>query len=236
MHLIRLGSSVTLALFASACATSPDTVVFVTKTSIGVDVEQQTPGVSVAYDRVEGYLAPRYSGDKIPAVYASFNSNGEVYNRDVRHVYATGRAAKAIAANQALLARLDKTNKVHNLASFPAVPESRPEIASKPGEKAQKTMFFGTSTTIGLKIATADLTGDTFTFGVKRKEMSVIPSNGDPDDFPSVIASPPTWKPSCLPLPRLARKKTSWTSGSSSRQGPPRKQLRTMASSIISST
>lgn len=188
MHPLWPSSTTLLAVFLSGCATPPNTVVFVTKTSFGVDVEQQTPGVSIAYDRVEGYIAPRYHNEKIPAVYASFNSNGEIYNRDVRHVYATGKAARDIASNQARLARLDTSNKLYNVANFTA-PNTAPEqktVATTPEPK--RSMFFGTSTTIGLKLASADLSGDTFVFGVKRKEMSIIPTDGDPDNFPSVIA------------------------------------------------
>jgi len=186
MHPIRTSSTFALATLLAGCAVAPDTVVFVTKTSMGIDVEQHTPGASIAYDRVEGYIAPRYTDDKIPDVYASFNSNGAVYNRDVRHVYATGKAAKAIAKNQSLLARLDTTNTTYSLASFPDIdPPKEPKSASV---EPKRSMFFGTSTTIGLKLASADLSGDTFVFGVKRKEMSIIPTNGDPGNFPSVIA------------------------------------------------
>ena len=46
-------------LLLTGCASRLDTVVFVTKTSLGVDVEQTPPTASIAYDRVEGYFGPR---------------------------------------------------------------------------------------------------------------------------------------------------------------------------------
>lgn len=188
MRRIAISSALFLAFLLTGCAVAPDTVVFVTKTSIGVDAESTTPGMSIAYDRVEGYVAPRYETNKIPAVYASFNSNGEVYNRDVRHVYATGKAAKIISANQAKLARLDSTNNMPMLANAAPAIASTPEGSPIDHTKPTRLMFFGTSTTIGLKVSPSTLGGDNFVFGIKRKEMSIIPTVGDPDNFPSVIA------------------------------------------------
>ena len=85
-------------LIALACAaltgcTTPDAVLFVTDTSIGINVESKPPTVSVAYDRTEGFVGPRYDNGAIPPVVASLQTGGNVFNPKIRQVYATGTAA-----------------------------------------------------------------------------------------------------------------------------------------------
>ena len=153
-----------IALFLSACASGPNTVVFVTKTSLGVDVEQTPPTASIAYDRVEGYFGPRYDTGAVPPVVASFTTNGQLLNRDVQQVYATGDAARLLA------------NPAAQVLADPALTGS------------VKPMFFGTSTTLGVKIGyEAGGSTSTFTLGYKRKELSVIPVTQGV--FPSVLAT-----------------------------------------------
>lgn len=158
----RLG--LLFALLLTACASGPNTVVFVTKTSLGVDVEQTPPTASIAYDRVEGYFGPRYDSGAVPPVVASFTTNGQLLGRDVKQVYATGDAARLLAN--------------------PSAP-----IAADPALTGDvKPMFFGTSTTLGVKIGyEAGGSTSTFTLGYKRKELSVIPVTQG--IFPSVLAT-----------------------------------------------
>lgn len=153
-----------ISLFLTACASGPNTVVFVTKTSLGVDVEQTPPTASIAYDRVEGYFGPRYDTGAVPPVVASFTTNGQLLNRDVQQVYATGDAARLLA------------NPAAQVLADPALTGS------------VKPMFFGTSTTLGVKIGyEAGGSTSTFTLGYKRKELSVIPVTEGV--FPSVLST-----------------------------------------------
>ena len=153
-----------ISLYLTACASGPNTVVFVTKTSLGVDVEQTPPTASIAYDRVEGYFGPRYDTGAVPPVVASFTTNGQLLNRDVQQVYATGDAARLLA------------NPAAQVLADPALTGS------------VKPMFFGTSTTLGVKIGyEAGGSTSTFTLGYKRKELSVIPVTEGV--FPSVLST-----------------------------------------------
>lgn len=159
---IPLGLVVALSL--AGCASAPDTVVFVTKTSLGIDVEQTPPTASIAYDRVEGYFGPRYETSAVPPVLAVFTTNGQLLGRDVKQIYATGNAARLLADPSV------------------AIPPE-PPLA---GER--KPMFFGTSTTVGVKVGyEPGGSTTTFTVGYKRKELSVIPVTDGA--FPSVLAS-----------------------------------------------
>jgi hypothetical protein len=162
-----------LAVLAAAalagCASPGDHVIFVTKTSLSlVDVDGTPPSVSFAYDRVEGYLGPRFENGSVPPVIAKISSNGNLLGRDIKQYYATGTAANKLAG--------DECNETS---------EDNLEGNSAP-------MFFGTATTLGIKIGFTASTPD-FILGYRRKEMSVIPiGTTDPNGakthhYPSVI-------------------------------------------------
>ena len=125
----------------------------------------------MAYDRVEGYTAPRYANGEIPPVVASIKSDGGIFNPRIRQIYATGEAAEIVISGE------PQTGKPQRLQ----------------GEKA--LMFFGTSTTTGLKVTFTTGLPDSVSFGYKRKEFSYIPlatvGTGDAqrDVYPSILAS-----------------------------------------------
>ena len=48
-----------------------DQVIFITKTSVGIDADTTLAAVSIAYDRTDGYLGPRYEDGSIPPVVSS---------------------------------------------------------------------------------------------------------------------------------------------------------------------
>jgi hypothetical protein len=156
-----------LTAFAAALAglagCSSSNVMFVTKTSFGIDVTTQPMAANIGYDRFEGYFGPRFDTGAVPPVAANFETNGELLGRAVRQVYATGEAARMAT----------------RAASAPA---SSPELSGK-----HKVMAFNTGTTIGLKLGFGVAATDTLTFGYKRSEASIIPvTNGV---FPAVLAT-----------------------------------------------
>lgn len=156
--------SIVFPLLMTACASSPSTVVFVTKTSIGIDVEQTPPSATIAYDRVEGYVGPRFENGAVPPVLATFTTNGQLLGREVKQVFATGNAAQLLA---------------NPLAGAVTEPDLKGSF---------KPLFFGSSTTLGLKIGfDASGSSSSFTLGYKRKELSVIPVTEA--FFPSVLAT-----------------------------------------------
>lgn len=156
-------------LALAGCA-SPDHVLFVTKTSIGIDFDSKPATASIAYDRIEGYIAPRYANGEIPPVVASVKSDGKIFNPEIRQIYATGDAATIATGGKA-----------------PA--------RNRPMKGARELMFVGTTTTTGLKVGFTTGLPDSFVFGFKRKEFSYIPlatvGTGDKahDVYPSVLAS-----------------------------------------------
>jgi len=163
MRKLNAGCVAALAVLLSGCA-STDSVTFLTKTSLGVDVSSQPAAAQIGYDRFEGYIGPRFDNGAVPPVVASFETNGQLLDRQVRQVYATGRAAEI-----ATLASAGNNQQ------------------SKPLEGRHQVMFFSTGTTVGLKLGFGSTATDAFTFGYKRREISVIPITQG--QFPSVLAT-----------------------------------------------
>lgn len=159
--LLSVLSSVCAVLAITGCAS--ENVVFITKTSFGIDVSSEPSSVNLGYDRFEGYIGPRFESGAVPAVAASFETNGKLFDRVVKQVYATGEAARVVTSA--------------------GLPNSSPQLSG-----SHKVMMFSTGTTTGLKIGFgASGATDVFTLGYKRREASVIPiTNGQ---FPSVLAS-----------------------------------------------
>lgn len=157
----------------SGCA-HPNRVLFFTKTSIGIDADTTPPTATISYDRIDGYLGPRYDSGAVPPVLASIQSDLAIFAPKIKQVYATGQAANNATSTEV----------------------NAPQYLPLSGKK--ELMFFGTSTTTGLKVGfTPNGAPNSVTLGYKRKEISVIPlqtikcpnSDLECDTFPSVLAS-----------------------------------------------
>jgi hypothetical protein len=176
-----------LALFLLAGCADPNSVLFVTASSIGIDVDTKPPTASIAYHRVEGYIGPTYQNGGLPAAVASLQTGGTVFDPRIRQVYATGAAA-----NNAVGEPLPPGPGAAN-GQQPVEPP--PELSGDPKQK--RLAFFGSTTTLGLKVSFEN--GgypDSLTLGYKRKELSFLPvaSTARPDGttvdvYPSVLAS-----------------------------------------------
>lgn len=193
----RISIGVALAILAG-CAAAPDNVVFVTSTSIGINVDNTAASASFAHDRVEGYFSPRYKGKATPPVYADLETNGSLINRKIKQVYATGDAAKTVlglnedanapATDQAILKKtfLQQDDASSNNTKV----DDKAKESTEDGLAPDKTvLFFGTNTTAGFKVGFGATAINTFVFGYKRNEMSVIPAGAKASDYPSVLAS-----------------------------------------------
>jgi hypothetical protein len=136
-------------LMLAAC-NNPDTAVFVTSSSIGINVDSKPPTASVAYDRVEGFIGPRFENGGAPSVVASMETAGTVFNPQIRQTYATGAAANIATGGK--------------------------DEGTKDLQGPRRLMFFGTGTTLGFKVGfSPEGAPDSVVLGYRRKEISVIP-------------------------------------------------------------
>lgn len=152
----------------ASCATATNRATFVTKTSFSIlDADSTPPSISIAYDRFEGYVGPRFDDGTVYPVAGFVETDGTFFNRGLRQVYAGGDAARIVTAQPGV----------------PLVLQPR-SAASAP---ADQVLVFATATSLGLKVSFAEATPASFTLGYKRKEASVVPV--DQLRQPSVMAS-----------------------------------------------
>ena len=188
----RLASAACMALSLGGCANNPANVVFVTKASLGIDVEATAQSASFAYDRIEGYIAPRYADNDVPAAYASFATNGKLMARKIKQTYATGAAARLVSAQQPAtpVTPAPATAKaLYRNVAYDSGADAPVAAAPATTTIEPKAMFFGTGTVMGIKLGFGPTSIDSFTLGFKRKELSIIPSSDTDHSFPSVLAS-----------------------------------------------
>ena len=183
------------ALVLFGCASPQETATFVTKTSFSlVDVDSTPASVSIAYDRIEGYVGPRFVDGSVFPVASVLETRGTGFDRAIKQVYATGEAARIVTAmdppaggSGAIAASAAAASAAIGGAALP--PAGAASAAGGGSATDNKVMFFGTGTVVGLKIGFLDGTPlpSSFVLGYKRKELSVIPV--DKDRQPSVIAT-----------------------------------------------
>lgn len=152
----------------ASCATGIDHATFVTTTSFSiVDADSTPASISVAYDRFEGYVGPRFDDGSVYPVAGFVETDGTFFNRGLRQVYAGGDAARIVTAQPGAPA-----------ASQPASAASAP---------VDRVLVFATATSLGLKVSFTEAVPSSFTLGYKRKEASIVPV--DRWRQPSVLAS-----------------------------------------------
>lgn len=169
-----------VAVATLAGCSDPNHVLFFTNSSLGINFDSKPATANVAYDRTEGFIGPRFENGGTPPAVASMETDGNLFNPMVRQTYATGAAAVGATTGQ--------------------VPSDAPKgLAGAPDKR--KLMYFGTTTTLGLKVGFAAAGAgapapDSFLFGFRRKEASIIPiaEHVEKDGttkgvYPSVLAS-----------------------------------------------
>ncbi|MFT5446642.1 MAG: hypothetical protein ACI9DC_001812 [Gammaproteobacteria bacterium] len=155
----RVCCFVALASLLGGCA-SPDRVMFVTDTELGVGYDAAVGNVYIGSDRNELVIGPAYPDTgALPPVYARMQSNASIFDPKVKQLYATGKASEIATGT----------------ASNGQTPVSKAPQLSGP----RRLMVFGTSTNVGLKVnfasALATAVPTAVNFGYKRQEFSLIP-------------------------------------------------------------
>jgi len=177
-----------LCIFLFGCSDlGKKNVFFVTKTSLGVDVDSKPPTIDIGYDRKEGTVAPVFENGQVLSQMAAFSTQQGLINQAAGQSFATGNAAelmsKYLMSNAALattdIISIDEVNHTHKL--------------TRKGD-AQR-YFFGTDTSFGLKVSLGVETGgipDSLSLGYKRKEVAYVPLTEESKDSGGVEVSLPS--------------------------------------------
>lgn len=183
---------VLLAALSQGCAIGYDSLLFFTKTNVGVDVDSTPPTAEVSIARREGVIEPTFEGGKTPSVLSSFSSDSSGlwrgFSSDIGMAFATGDAAYAMAKlydedtptdgqkvkdreyDSAIL--LDKEPKGGMLGDFLGLG------TNLYGAGKMNPLLFGTDSCLGLKAAWSGQNAiypSTVKFGFNRKEFAWAP-------------------------------------------------------------
>jgi len=185
------GPAITLfiAFLWAGCA-SKDSTLFVTKTSFGVDFDAKPPTMDVGYSRKEGTIAPKFEDGNVIPQMASFHGRAGV----IGNVFIGAAQSFAVGEPSVIMAKY-----MGNPNAKPAVKDviDAAELAGPhlvTGRLSQpKRYFFGTDTSLGVKVGLAAETGgvpDSLSVGWKRKELAYVPLTRTGSDATMQIAVP----------------------------------------------
>lgn len=163
-------------LLTAACGHNE--AVFVTSTSIGLNADATQQGLSIAYERFDGFIGPTDENGHTPPVVGFIESNQSVLRPEVKQVYATGEAALDVTVPDAgLQARQDALLNDQN--------------DTIQGER--RVAFFAVEQTTGFKVRFNPTTiVESVQVGYNRTEASFLPLVADKDGvarYPSTLAS-----------------------------------------------
>jgi hypothetical protein len=188
----RLAAVAVVALALGGCAFGYNRVLFVTKTNAGFEATTTPPTIQLDIARTEGVIAPQFQrGTKLP-VMASFRFQNEgFFSPAVGSAFTTGDAALTMAglyadptpgnwqARMKLLTDKDSpTDSTLSLAREPTLPKIFGLFPLTFQQADVRPVFFGTDTSLGIKIAWSGATGefpDSARFGYNRTELALVP-------------------------------------------------------------
>ena len=148
-----------------------DNILFLTKTSLGVDVDSKPLTFDVGYDRKEGVIGPVMEKGRIHTNMSSFHTKVGIVNQAIGQSFSTGQAATLMSKYIASSARPEPTKFIPDNEIFNKVNE-----LDVPLEK--KRYVFVTDTSFGFRVNFGMETGglpDALSLGYKRKEMAFVP-------------------------------------------------------------
>lgn len=179
-------------LFVTGCVAGYNSLIFATKTNVGLVVDTKPPEVNIDIGRYEGLLAPTYEAGKTPPVMASFrfDSNKGFLSNYIGSTFTTGDASVAMARlydapdgpeigkakawdNDATQWRSleNKFDSTVDLALEPKMPFFVPK--EEPG--AVRPVLFATDTSMGFKVSwsgTNSAMPDYLRLAYQRRELA----------------------------------------------------------------
>lgn len=173
----------------SGCAIGYNSILFVTKSNFGVDVDTHPPTADIGINRFEGTISPVFEGGQPPPVLSSFRPESKaLFSGNVSQTFATGDAAHIMAilfASENPCSSFDAAggfqacDKILDVLSSKIKVQKEPELKFGSLQKNDvKPVFFGTSTGVGMRLVWTGMNAqfpDEFHFGYKRKEIAIAP-------------------------------------------------------------
>lgn len=164
-----------IAVLSVGCV-GKDRILFVTKTSLGIDIDTQPPTLDISYSRKEGTVSPEFNGKVLPQEASFGNEVGFINlfpNTALGQSFATGNAALLLTKYLGTPAK----PHVENLIEENEILNEEPSRVAGTLADA-RPYFFGTDTGLGIRVTFDPETGylpNSFQLGYKRKEAACVP-------------------------------------------------------------
>jgi hypothetical protein len=175
----------------SGCKVGYSRLLFATKSNVGLDIDTTPPTLEVSIARREGVIAPSFEDGKTPPVMASFGvkTRGLSLLLGASSTMAGGDAATTMAhlfvqdtpdnklmkyPSELCLSRKPEAKRFKSMRKIPTISKDTTTSPVNP-------FFFGTDTSLGVKLAWSGMTSaipDTVRIGFSRKELAYAPITG----------------------------------------------------------
>jgi hypothetical protein len=163
-----------LSVLMLGCSMGKENILFITKTSLGVDIDSKPPTLDIGYTRKEATLSPKFEGGVLPQM-ASFKTDIGFVNTAVGQSFATGNAALLMSKYMGMNSKpADRTADI----SISEIQDNNKDSWVKGSTSKSERYFFGTDTSFALKVTFGLETGgypDSLSLGYKRKEVAFVP-------------------------------------------------------------
>lgn len=178
---MRLGSVFVAAALLSGCV-GLDTVLFTTKTQVGIDGDLMPATLDFGYARTELVVQPAFERGKTFPVLSSAEVEGGLLTFGSKQSFATGDAAIVMSKKLTDSGDYDLNNdatRIKNsdyldegeIRTLPFVSGDKPKLFPK-----RRPLFFGTKTNFGLHVEfTAENAPTAVHVGYRRKELAIAP-------------------------------------------------------------
>lgn len=168
-----------------------NSILFVTKTSIAVDIDTNPPTFDVGYGRYEGSIAPVVKDGQVLPLLSSISADTGISS----NVFGSGVAQNFGVGNAAII--------MSQYLGSPSNPSENSrsgfnEIVASPAKvngsvTTGRRYFFGTKTTVGFTTSFAaerGFTPDSISLGYKRKEFAYVPIRQNGSSGSETLAIP----------------------------------------------
>lgn len=191
------------------CAIGYDSILFATKSNMGVDFDTAPPNLEVAISRQEGVIEPVFENGQTVPVMASFSSKANAFSKfflGVSSTFSTGEAAFTMSKlyNEPTLAKTE-ASPTYNKVALTKKPVAHNIFGNEKTKYIDldaenvRPVLFGTDTSLGIKVKWSGATAQypsAVNVGFKRKEIAIAPlglsKKGDNSfeiDAPSLLAT-----------------------------------------------
>ena len=205
---LMLGVLIFISTQIQACGIGYNSLLFATKSNVGVDIDTAPPTAEISISRTEGVIEPQFENGKTLPVMAHFSSkvNGlERFMFGVNSAFSTGASAAALSKFYSVKGNktqddlnwkgLNLSQKPKRIPWFGDEPEEIPHLE----EGLVRPVYFGTHSVFGIKIEWKGTTGQypsSIKVGYNRSELAWAPisleknTDADSSTYPVKVNAP----------------------------------------------